>query len=106
MKTLCIKYHRGKLIPSNYASKKILHSKHKVLTVKPLSHGTTTLVEGDVSIFVGDGDRCSGIDEIFRDGRIAPEAGVVQWGVAVLINKVHVCLVPQQLCHGQDQRRG
>ena len=35
--------------------------------------------------------------QIFCDGRVVPEAGVVQGSVTVLVHKVHVRLVLQQL---------
>lgn len=42
-------------------------------------------------------DQSSGPDEVLGNVGVAPEAGVVEGGVTVLVNKVHICLVTEKL---------
>ena len=42
-------------------------------------------------------DQGPGINQILSDVSVAPEAGVVEWRVPVLIDKVHICLVSEKL---------
>ena len=58
---------------------------------------TAGLVERRLPVLVLDGDEGAPLDEVGRQRLVVPEAGVVQRGVAVLVNKVHVRLVLQQL---------
>ena len=42
-------------------------------------------------------DQSSGPDEVLGNVGVAPEAGVVEGGVTVLVNKVHICLMTEKL---------
>ena len=42
-------------------------------------------------------DQGPGTNEVIGDVSVAPEAGVVEGGVAVLVDKVHICLVSEKL---------
>lgn len=70
------------------------------LTVELFGHGTSTLVKGDIPILVGDRDGGPVMHQVLGNLCIAPEAGVVQRRVAMLINEVHICFVSQQLGGG------
>lgn len=68
-----------------------------------LGHGTTTLVKGDIPIFVGYGDRGPSMHQVLGNLCIAPEACIMQGCVAMLINEVDICFVSQQL--GKDKKK-
>ena len=42
-------------------------------------------------------DQSSGPDEVLGNVGVAPEAGVVEGGVTVLVNKVHICFMTEKL---------
>jgi hypothetical protein len=55
------------------------------------------LVEWRVAILILNGDNSAPFHQVSSHRLIAPEAGIMQWGVAMLIDKVHIRLVLQQL---------
>ncbi len=67
------------------------------LTVQPLCHVTVGLVERRLAVLVLDGDEPAPLDQVGRDGLVVPKAGVVQGRVAVLVDKVDVGLVAEEL---------
>ena len=70
--------------------------------MKFLGHSTTALIEWHLPILVDDGHQGASLHQILCNLWVAPEAGVVQWSVAVLIDEVDVCPVTQQL--GGDEK--
>ena len=64
---------------------------------QPLCRPAAALVEGRLLVFVLDGDQRTRVDQLLGDVCVAPEAGVVQRRVAVLVHEVHVRLLSQQL---------
>ena len=82
---------------------------------QPLAQGRPALVQGRLLVFVLrdksvmiihnrlsvsphlNCNQSPGTDEVLGDVSVAPEAGVVEGGVTVLINKVHICLVSEKL---------
>lgn len=89
---------------------------------QPLAQGRPALVQGRLLVFVLQEksiimvtmhdlvimflsphlncDQSAGPDEVLGDVGVAPEAGVVEGGVTVLVNKVHICLMPEKLKNG------
>lgn len=68
-----------------------------VLTVKSLCYSSATFIEWHISIFVSNSDACPAMNKVLSYHLIAPEAGVVQGRVAVLIDHVWVRPMSQQL---------
>ena len=67
--------------------------KRNGLTVKPGSDHVAALIERSFLILVLNSDEGAGIYELFGDVCEAPETGVVQRRVAVLVDKVHIRFV-------------
>ena len=91
--------------------------------VEPAAHHVPALVQGRLLVFVLQGkskishaydliimflsphlncDQSSGPDEVLGNVGVAPEAGVVEGGVTVLVNKVHICLMSEKLKNGRE----
>ena len=64
--------------------------------MQSLGHGSLALVQRRLLVLVLYRDEGPVVDELLRHPRVAPEAGVVQGSVAVLVHKVHVSLVPEE----------
>ena len=64
---------------------------------QPLGRPAAALVQGRLLVLVLDGDQRPRVDQLLGDVCVAPEAGVVQRRVAVLVHEVHVRLLSQQL---------
>ena len=69
----------------------------RLVTHEPLRQSPGRLVHGALAVLVLDGDDCTALEQILGALVILPEARVVQRGVAVLVDEVHVGLVFQQL---------
>ncbi len=60
-------------------------------------YDSATLVQRDFSIFVGNRDIGTVVDQIFCNARVRPKAGIMQRGVTMFIDKIDVSFVLQQL---------
>ena len=69
---------------------------------QPLCRPAAALVEGRLLVLVLDGDQRTRVDQLLGDVCVAPEAGVVERSVAVLVDEVDVRLVLQQLGRNID----
>ena len=70
---------------------------HLDLTLHPLGDMLAGLVHGGLAVLVLHADEGAVLDQVLHDGLVVPEGGVVEGAVAVLVHKVHVGLVLQQL---------
>ena len=64
---------------------------------QPLRRPAAALVEGRLLVLVLDGDQRTRVDQLLGDVCVAPEAGVVEGSITVLVDKVDVGLLSQQL---------
>ncbi len=67
------------------------------LTVQLFGNDSATLVQGDFPVFVGNRDISPIVDQILCNARVCPEAGIMQRGVTMFVDKIDVSLVLQQL---------
>ena len=75
----------------------MVHTVFASFTHEPLGQSPGRLVHGTLSVLVLDGDDSAALEQILCAILKLPEARVVQRGVAVLVDEVHVGLVLQQL---------
>ena len=66
-----------------------------MFTHEPFGQSPGRLVHGTLAVLVLDGDESAALEQILGAVLKLPEARVVQRGVAVLVDKVHVGLVFQ-----------
>ena len=62
------------------------------------------LVQGSLLVLVLDGDQSSRINQILSDVKVSPETCVVKWSVAMLIHKVYICFLSQELKQNQYEK--
>ena len=60
-------------------------------------HHVTALVQGRLLVLVLDGHQGPGVHQVLGDVCVAPEAGVVERSVAVLVDEVDVGLLSEEL---------
>ena len=65
--------------------------------VQPAGHHVAALVQGRLLVLVLHGHHGPGVHQVLGDVCVAPEAGVVEGSITVLVDKVDVGLLSQQL---------
>ena len=80
-----------------FLSKCQISSNYALLTHEPFGQSRGRLVHWTLAVLVLDGDESAALEQILGAVLKLPEARVVQRGVAVLVDKVHVGLVFQEL---------